>query len=787
MFSKLIIDLIVSEIYFLLFVSRKFLFSLLNLLLKILLEKKNFMSESGFSENYNNLNPNFPGFLVEQFDLVFWTVDSNLVITSLFGGGLKNISLRKNELVGLSLYQYLNTNDKNLNPIAKHIEALKGQRLDFTFNWQKNTYHIFLEPLISQDGNINGVAGFAINLTKEKNFLENFIASEKKYQALFEATNDAIFLMKNDIFIDCNPAALVMFECQKEDIIGKTLYKFSPTLQFDGRNSREKALELINDALNGKDLTFEWLHTSLKGKQIFAEVKLSRVLINENLFLVAIVRDITDKKAKDQKIKLLANALESVNECVSITDLNNNIIYVNQTFADVYGYSKEELIGKPIPFVRSEKNEPEITNQIYSETFKGGWKGELWNKRKNGEDFLIRLSTSPVHDENQNIIALIGVASDITKEKELFNKIIYDAERLKILFENAPDPIFIFDFNGIIIDANSASEKLVGWRREEAFGKSFSELKFFDKPNLFKALKILSKSLNGETTGPTEFVITNRSGEKIFVEASTHPIEIEGKKYVLCVARDISERKKILFELAKAKEAAELANRQKTIFFASMSHEIRTPINAIIGFSEVLKDIYYEQANDETKTYFDILQNAAKNLLSTISQILDFTRIEAGLFDYQIKEVDIKKEIQIVTEMLKVSADKKNLKILSNLPEEKIIVKADAYMLNGIITNLLNNAIKYSEKGTVKITLESDDHWAICTIEDEGLGMSEEFQKNLFEHFTREKREIIKRKEGSGLGLALTKKYIELNNGQISIKSKLNVGTTVTFKIPLAL
>lgn len=724
--------------------------------------------------------------LLQQVDAIFWTVDRNLIFTSSFGGGLQKLGLKENQIVGLSLFDYFQTNDINFEPIAKHLEALQGKKAEYFIEWKDRTYHYYLNPLINNDNEIIGVAGIAIDVTKEKNILEELKASEERYKSLFESASDSIFLMKGDIFIDCNPSTLKMFGCQREDIIGQPPYKFSPPFQPDGRTSKEKALDLINRALNGERLAFEWIHSRLDGTTFHAEVRLNRVSIKNENFILAIVRDISEKKDIERQIKLLANALESVNECVSITDLNNRLIYVNKKFSEVYGYKKEELIGKSILILRSDKNNPEITNQIYPETIKGGWIGELWNKRKNGEEFLIRLSTSPVYDEHNKIIALIGVATDITQEKALFNQIKYDAERLKILFENAPDAIFVCDYEGKIIEANKASEALVGYSKDEALGKSFFELNLFDKANFYKAAKVFYKALKTQPTGPDEIVIFNRNGDKLYIEVSTHPIVIEGKKLILCTARDITERKKILLELARAKEEAEKANRQKTLFFASMSHEIRTPINAILGFSEVLKDIFYDKADAEIKNYFEILQNAAKTLLHTISQLLDFSRIESGSFKFQLKEIDIKKEIIDVVELLKILAEKKALKIETNLPEENVIVKADQYSLNGIISNLLSNAIKYSEKGTISINLWQDNKYAICEIKDEGIGMSDEFQKKLFTQFSREELNKTKKIEGSGLGLALTKKYIDLNKGEISVKSKKGLGTTVTFKIPLA-
>lgn len=725
--------------------------------------------------------------VLKQFPGVFWTVNKDLVFTSSFGVGLKYLKLEPDEVVGKSLFEYFNTQDSNFLPIASHIQSLHGEQVEYKFSWRNRNFRTFLTPLIDKSNEIIGVVGFAIDTTDEDLIHEELKTSENKYKTLFESADDAIFLMNNEIFIDCNIATLKMFKCEKHEIIGQPPYKFSPPTQPDGRPSKDKALELINRAYNGEILSFEWVHTTLDGNPFYAEVKLNRVKIKDSYYLLAIVRNITERKEKDQKIQFLANALESISECVSITDLKDNLIYVNKKFCETYGYSKEELLGKSILFIRSEKNDPENIKNIFEDTLKGGWTGELWNRRKNGEEFLIRLSTSPIVDEDNKLIALIGVATDITKEKEILNKIKYDAERLKILFEEAPDPIFVADHEGIIIEANAASEKLVGYSKEEALGKTFFDLNLFDRKNFQKVPKIIYKALRCEPTGPDEIVIRNKQGDLIHIEVSTHPIEIESKKLILCTARNITERKKILLELAKAKEEAEKANKQKTIFFASMSHEIRTPINAILGFSEVLNDIFYDKSDAEVKNYFEILQNAAKTLLQTISQILDFSRIEAGSFKYEIKKISITKEILDVIELLKVLAEKKKLKIQLSLPKEEIFVMADKYMLNGIISNILSNAIKYSDQGTIKIKLSKDENFAICEISDQGIGMSEEFQSKIFTNFLRDKNTEVRKREGTGLGLALTKKYIDISNGTIDIKSKLNYGTTVTFKIPLAI
>lgn len=722
--------------------------------------------------------------IINYLPVIIWAIDKDLKFTISLGKGLQNISLMNGQTVGKTLFEYFNTDDPNFLPIANHLRALKGECVEYKFQWENRIFISRLEP-IYENNDIIGVVGFAYDITNQENYLIALSNSEEKYKTLFESASDAIFLMDGEKFFDCNSATLKMFGCKKNEIIGEPPYKFSPPLQPDGKSSKDKAQKFIEEALNGKSLTFEWLHQKLDGTPFFAQVTLNRFKLKDKYYLLAIVRDISKEKEALQKVKLLANALESVNDCVSITDISNNIIYVNKKFCEIYGYVKKELIGKNISLLRSEKNSEEVTKEILPSTLQGGWEGELWNRKKNGEEFLIDLSTAPVYDENNNIIALIGVAQDITQEKILQEKLQYELEKLRILFEFAPDAIFVIDYNGNLIEANKASEKLTEYSREEGLGKTFFELNLFDRLNLIKAAKILYKARQTQPTGPDILKIKTKTGKYKCVEVSSYPIVLQGKKLILCSARDITERMKLLSELSKAKEEAEKANKSKTIFFASASHEIRTPINAILGFTDVLKEIFYYKSDEEIKKYFDIVQNSANQLLKTISQILDISRIETGDLTIKLEPISITKEILTVIEELSILANKKGLKIEPMLPKEDILVYADQYTLNGILINVITNSIKYSEKGTIQITLSKDDDFAICKIKDQGIGMSPEFKEKVFEHFTQENISTKHKKEGSGLGLAISKKYIDLNKGKIELKSTQGLGTTVIFKIPL--
>ena len=392
------------------------------------------------------------------------------------------------------------------------------------------------------------IAAFFTDITEKQKAIDALKLSELKFKTLFESANDAIFLMKEEILIDCNEKTIQLFNTTKDQIIGKNPYSFSPALQPDGQSSKLKSKEKISQATNNISQFFEWRHTSFDGQQFDAEVSLKRIELQQDIYLQAIVRDITERKKSDQiiaeqkreidtlmsnlqgmayrcanninwtmefvsegcypltgyrkdelindkvvsyanlihkddqllvyetvqnavnnhesytllyriitwqgiekwvwekgraiyndkgdvvclegfvtditerklaeeKIIILAQALKSVTECVCITDMRDKIIFINKSFSRIYGYTTNEIIGKPITFIRSQKNDPAMVKKIFPETLAGGWTGELINKRKNGEEFRIHLSTSLITDDAGKPIALASVSVEISDNK----------------------------------------------------------------------------------------------------------------------------------------------------------------------------------------------------------------------------------------------------------------------------------------------------------------------------------------------------------------------------------
>lgn len=373
---------------------------------------------------------------------------------------------------------------------------------------------------------------------------------------------------------------------------------------------------------------------------------------------IGTITDITARKKAETEIIMLANALRCIKECVSITDLENTIIFVNESFLKTYGYTKEELIGKHMSLIRPSDIESNFGNAILDSTIKGGWTGELLNKKKDGTIFPVHLSTSVIKDKAGKILGLIGVATDITQTK------------------------------------------------------------------------------------------------------------------------------KAQQELISAKEKAELSDRLKTEFLAQVSHEIRTPLNAVINLSSLVKEETAEIKSEDLDIAFYGIESAGKRLIRTVDSILNMSELQLGAYQTSIININLCDLLKKLTAESRNLAKSKNLTIEFKSECKDANINGDDYALSQIFSHLIDNALRYTEKGGVEISVYENENGKISVVvSDTGIGISEEYLPNLFKEFTQEEQGYGRRFEGNGLGLALVKKYCDIINADIAVQSKKQEGTTFTITL----
>ncbi|MFA6570893.1 MAG: ATP-binding protein, partial [Bacteroidota bacterium] len=279
-----------------------------------------------------------------------------------------------------------------------------------------------------------------------------------------------------------------------------------------------------------------------------------------------------------------------------------------------------------------------------------------------------------------------------------------------------------------------------------------------------------------------------KDGKLIDVEGSTDPILDDNGEIIgfLGIQKDNTERKKYEEGLKEAKEQAEELSRLKSSFLANMSHELRTPMIGILGFSELLID---EKDINTVNDYANMINESGKRLMSTLNSILDLSRIESGELKLNLKYLDVCEVMNNLVDLYSVSAKNKNLNLSFNSPIQSIMLSTDSQALTSIFGNIISNAVKYTEKGSIEISMEkeiiNDKDWLVTIVSDTGIGIDSSNIDIIFKEFRQVSEGIDRNFEGSGLGLTITKKYVDLLGGTITVDSKIGKGTTFIIKLPI--
>ena len=532
-----------------------------------------------------------------------------------------------------------------------------------------------------------------------------------------------------------------------------------------------------------------------------------------NLFLSQILKRQNERDKAEKEITFLAQVLRNINECVSITDVENNLIFVNQSWLRTFGYSENEVTGKNIGIVVSPSNPPGLIKEILTSTLKGGWQGEIINKRKDGSEFPVMVFTTIIHDKENNAIALVGISTDITEQRKIQNELIAHRDNLEKLvrertdelhkvmeetsdlYENAPCGYHSLDINGIFVRINNTELKWMGYKREEVINKMGTmDMLTPESQKLFKSAfpEFVKK---GEINN-LEFEYLRKDGTTFFGSLNATSILDDKGNYLRSRSTlfDVTERKRIEVALEKAMIEAENANKTKSEFLANMSHEIRTPMNAVLGYTELLSSLLTDQTQ---KNYIESIKSSGRSLLTLINDILDLSKIEAGKLELEYDYVDSN---FFFTEFERIFALKASEKGIKFIVEIKSGTPAGLYIdeprLRQIIFNLIGNAIKFTNQGYVKLIVQTNNlqvvHFTpekteefidlLIDVEDTGIGISKEIMEEIFDPFiqARDQKNI----GGTGLGLAITRRLTHLMKGTISLKSELGKGSIFSVKIP---
>ncbi|MCF8253716.1 MAG: PAS domain S-box protein [Bacteroidia bacterium] len=679
------------------------------------------------------------------------------------------------------------------------------------------SFRVSLQPVFSQNNEVDSVLVNANNVTDFKLVQNKLLESENLYHVLFDQSPDPYFFIENGVFTQCNQAAIELLKCSKEFIVGKSPHEFSPDFQPNGKLSETYAKQLFEDADVNSFIRFDWVHLRPDGSVFEVDVCLTKINFKERQMLFCTWRDITNTKEAAKSLLISENRLRSLaeNSLSVIWELNKDgrFTYVNAVSQIVFGYKPNELIGKKFYYELFPENlRDEYIESMMSAAENGGHviNKECKIQQKNGNIIWVSKNISAIKSSNGELISFIGSDIDISEKKDIEER----KRMFKLISDQANYGAAIANLDGVLIYCNEHLAKMHGYKLSELIGKPLSILhneRQISRVNELVELIISEGGFNALEVGHckkdgTEFpclmsakVVSDENQNPLYTSATMIDItEAKNRQAEIIylnenLEKKIQDRTKELSDstemLLAAKTEAENANKAKSEFLSRMSHEFRTPLNSILGFAQLIEMTNILDSSIKKKV--DHIKNSGSHLLELVNEILDLSKIEAGVVSLSLEPLNLNRLINETFEQLMPIANQRKIDLTFKNPlDQQFFVYADQQRMKQILINLISNGLKYNHiGGNVCVSIEvnnensSNEHFTKLKISDTGFGISNQDLERIFNPFERVSKDGMPI-EGTGLGLSVVKQLIELMHGEVGVESTLNVGSTFWVKIP---
>lgn len=634
-----------------------------------------------------------------------------------------------------------------------------------------------------------GIIAAAINvLISYRQALASVQVSETRLSTILNTAVDGIVTIDTSgQIISCNEAVERLFGWQKSDIEGQNISMLMPEPDFKNRWRYFKTNAASAQALGeGHDLdAIKKDGTLFPIRLAIGEVKLP----NERLF-VGFITDLTQRKTiekvireKDQQIRSMMNNIPGVTFRCNL-DENWSMRLISDAALEMTGWAVEDFLNGSVNFAQlihpddAQRIQPIVEAAVGNRT---NYAIEYRITDRNGNEKWISEFASAIYSNDGRAEALDGVMLDVTESKHKNAEFEGIANAI-----NNSTSMAEFSIDGFVLNANRSFLDLLGYELVEIRGRHHSILcpPDFVSTDRYKQKWISLKK--GEFVHG-EFLRYGKHGKQIWIHASYSPIRnIDGKVIkVVMFMIDISERKQMEQEMLLAKDKAEEAANVKSTFLANMSHEIRTPMNSIIGFSELLLDTAMQQ---EQRNYLSTISQSAKSLLHLLNDILDSAKLEKGMLELEILDFSMRELVDSVISSLWLQARKKQIELKLSLdPQAAGYYKGAEHRIRQVLTNLLGNAVKFTESGYVELKVYPTPHGEIqFDLIDTGIGIDADRLESIFAPFTQADATMSRRFGGTGLGTTISKQLVELMNGRITAASTLGQGSCFSVTLPLA-
>ncbi|OYY92272.1 MAG: hypothetical protein B7Y41_16550 [Hydrogenophilales bacterium 28-61-23] len=631
--------------------------------------------------------------------------------------------------------------------------------------------------------------GIFFDITELKAQSQALAASEHYNRILFEHSPIGLALSRmNGELVDVNPAFAAILGLTVAATLDLNYWHITP-LEYAEQEQAQLA-SLLNLGRYGP-YEKEYMHRD--GHRVPVRLQGMRIELRGESYIWSSVEDITGLKAAETELRraqtesaiaLYRRAMEASSVSMSIADATAPdlpLIYINPAFERITGYASAEVLGRNCRFLQGAEQDQAGLVEIRAALAEArDGRALLRNYRKDGSPFWNELIVTPVHDGGGKLTHFIGISQDVSQRLEMETALKTSEARLRSVLESVVDGIVVIDERGIVESFNPAAESIFGYTFEEVHGRNVSLL--MPEPYASAHDGYLHNYLE---TGRERIIGIGREVTGRRKDGSTFPMDLAvnamragEKRCFTGIVRDITERKRLDWEMIRALEAALSASRAKSEFLSSMSHELRTPMNAILGFGQLLqmdRDLSAEQADSARE-----IVKAGRHLLTLINEVLDLARIESGNLTLSMEPVELVELIDECAVLVESGAIRQGLAFERDMaPCLGRWVRADRLRLKQVLINLLSNAVKYNRAGgSVRIACEFKATGQVrLAVSDTGPGIPEDKLADLFTPFNRLGLEAGSI-EGSGIGLVISKRLVEMMGGEIGVDSRPGQGCT---------
>jgi len=639
-------------------------------------------------------------------------------------------------------------------------------------------------PRYNETGEIIGTMGISRDITELKKANDEIKKSEKKYRNLFETAIDPIVVVdKNGFFVDVNQQVIKLLGYSKKELIGK---KFSETGILTGENLSSALNNFFRRMEREKIPPYEIEVITKNGEIIPAEINANPLYEDKKIVGdLIILRDLRERykrrEAEEDLIeseKKFRDIFDATSDFLLYLDPKGIILDINNTAANMIGLKKEKLVGKPLSEIKGVFSRDDMKKHL--EAIGKVVRGEKINDyeseliAKNDIRYRFLFSNDSIIEKGE-IKGILIRGRDVTQRQRAWDELVKLEEKYRVLAETSADGVLTIDPLGRLTYMNPSFEKMCGRRKSQILATIFREYLSEDSVYLFQQISIDARNKD-EKIENVELGLVHIDGHVVPIEVNIAPLKKENEfAGMVCTVRDITMRKRIEDELKKSE-------RLKTEFMNIAAHELKSPVTPIKGYLDLI--ISDKDASEKIKNWARISLRNSERLLKLVNDILDVSRLDSDTMRFDMEKLSPVEVLDEIVEDIKPAVDYKKLSFITNIPRDLPSIIGDRYRLSQVLKNLLVNAVKFTDNGSITIGAEKKDGHILISVEDTGVGISEDELRKIFTKFYQAYTGDDRRNEGVGLGLFICKEIIGKHNGDIWAESRLGKGSKFMIKLP---